>query len=181
MLFDSWYALLRILVVGTLSYIALIVILRVSGKRTLAKMNMFDFVITIALGSVFGSLLLSKNVALIDGVLAFILLATLQFIVARLSIRSQQFQELVQGSPVLLFYRGQYLQDAMRTERISKEEIRFAIRSNQVSDLNEVEAVIFETDGSFSVLSKGADERPSMGDEIRVPDQAERDPTPATA
>jgi len=180
MLFDSWYALLRIIVVGTLSYLALIVVLRVSGKRTLAKMNMFDFVITIALGSVFGSLLLSKNVALIDGVVAFVLLAALQFAVASLSIRSQQFEELVQGSPVLLFYRGQYLTDAMRAERVSKAEIRFAIRSNQVSDLNDVEAVIFETDGSFSVLSTGADERPAMGDEITIPDQNQPEPTPTT-
>ena len=47
MLFAGWESLLRTLVVGTLAYVALIAFLRVSGKRTLSKMNTFDFVVTV--------------------------------------------------------------------------------------------------------------------------------------
>ncbi len=64
MFFDSWAALGRIVVVGVLAYIGLVFLLRVSGKRTLSKMNAFDLVITIALGSTFATVLLSKSVAL---------------------------------------------------------------------------------------------------------------------
>lgn len=67
MLFQGWAGLLRTLAVGVLAYSALVVVLRVSGKRTLSKMNAFDFVVTVALGSTLASTLLSKGVALAEG------------------------------------------------------------------------------------------------------------------
>ncbi len=79
MLFDTWAGLGRILLVGPLAYGALMVLLRVSGKRTLTKLNAFDLVITVALGSTLATIVLSKDVALAEGVLALGLLAGLQF------------------------------------------------------------------------------------------------------
>jgi len=55
MFFDSWFGLLRVIVIGTLAYAALIALLRVSGKRSLSKMNAFDLVVTVALGSTFAA------------------------------------------------------------------------------------------------------------------------------
>ena len=75
-------------VVGTCSYLSLLVLLRVSGKRTLAKLNAFDFVVIVALGSTLSSVLLSSDVALAEGVTAMVLLVGLQFLVAWLSVRS---------------------------------------------------------------------------------------------
>ena len=95
MFFDSWFGLLRVLVVGTLAYLALVVLLRTFGKRTLAKLNAFDLVVTVALGSTLATVLLSKSVALMEGLLAFVLLAGLQYVVAWLSVRSQGFSDLV--------------------------------------------------------------------------------------
>ena len=69
MFFDSWAGLLRVLVVGTLAYAALVLLLRVTGKRTLSKMNAFDLIVTVALGSTLATVLLSKDVALAEGVL----------------------------------------------------------------------------------------------------------------
>lgn len=74
MFFDNWLGLVRILVVGTLAYLALVMLLRVPGKRTLSKMNAFDFVVTVALGSTLATVLLSETVALVEGVTAFMLL-----------------------------------------------------------------------------------------------------------
>lgn len=73
LLFGGWEPLLRIMIVGVLAYVALVVFLRVSGKRTLSKMNAFDFVVTVALGSTLATVLLSRNIALSDGALAFAL------------------------------------------------------------------------------------------------------------
>lgn len=67
MFFDGWTGLLRVLVVGTLAYAALVLLLRVSGKRTLSKMNAFDLVVTVALGSTLATVLLSRDVALAEG------------------------------------------------------------------------------------------------------------------
>jgi hypothetical protein len=88
MLFDSWAGLGRVLLVGTLAYAALVLLLRVSGKRTLTKLNAFDLVVTVALGSTLATVLLSKSVALAEGVLALALLIGLQYAIAWLSVRS---------------------------------------------------------------------------------------------
>ena len=85
MLFDSWAGLGRVLLVGTLAYVALVLLLRISGKRTLSKLNAFDLVVTVALGSTLATVLLSKSVALAEGVLALGLLILLQYVIAWLS------------------------------------------------------------------------------------------------
>ena len=71
MFFESWSALLRLAIVGVSAYVALVLLLRVFGKRTLAKLNAFDLVVTVALGSTLAAVLLNRSVALAEGVLAF--------------------------------------------------------------------------------------------------------------
>ena len=70
MLFESWAGLGRVLIVGTLAYAALVLLLRISGKRTLTKLNAFDLIVTVALGSTLATVLLSSSVALAEGVVA---------------------------------------------------------------------------------------------------------------
>jgi uncharacterized membrane protein YcaP (DUF421 family) len=156
MFFDGWQGIGRVFLVGALAYLALIVLLRVSGKRTLTKMNAFDLVVTVALGSLLATVALSKDVALAEGIAAFVLLIALQFAVTWLSVRSKQVRWLVKSEPTLLFYRGQMLPDALRSQRVTEEEVRAAIRGEGQGALAEVEAVILETDGSFSVLPRAA-------------------------
>ena len=109
MFFDDWGGLVRVAVVGVLAYAGLVLLLRVSGKRTLSKMNAFDLVVTVALGSTLATVLLSSSVALAEGLLAFALLIFLQFAVTWLSVRSSSFRRLVKNEPKLLFYDGGFL------------------------------------------------------------------------
>ncbi len=101
MFFDGWTGLVRVAVVGTCAYGALVVLLRISGKRTLAKLNAFDFVVTVALGSTLATVLLSSSVALAEGVLALALLVALQYAVAWASNRSTTVERLVKSEPDL--------------------------------------------------------------------------------
>ncbi|GGK31964.1 DUF421 domain-containing protein [Salinarimonas ramus] len=148
-----WSDIARILVVGALAYVGLVVFLRVTGKRTLTKLNAFDLVVTVALGSTLATILLSRDVALVEGLTAFALLILLQWVVTYASVRSQPFQTLVKATPTLLVHRGAILEDALRKERVSREEVLAVVRSSGATDLTDVGAVILETDGSFSVLS----------------------------
>ena len=75
---------------GTLAYTALVVLLRTTGKPPLSKMNAFDLIVTVAHGLTLATVLLSKDVALAEGVLAFALLVHLQFAITWLSIRSER-------------------------------------------------------------------------------------------
>lgn len=157
MFFDGWQGLIRVLVIGTAAYASLIFLLRISGKRTLSKMNAFDFVVTVALGSTLATVLLSKDVALAEGVLALGLLIFLQYIITWLTVRSDVVMSLVKAEPRLLFFKGEFLQKAMKDERINEEEILQAIRTQGASEVQTAEAVILETDGTLSVVTKAAD------------------------
>ena len=108
-LFNNWASLARIVIVGGLGYITLVLFLRISGKRTLSNFNMFDWVVTVALGSTLASLLLSKDVTLADGALAFALLIGLQFAVTWSSVRVGWLRRVVTGEPLMLVYRGEFL------------------------------------------------------------------------
>lgn len=158
MFFDSWFHLVRVLIVGTLAYAGLILMLRFTGKRTLSKMNAFDLVVTVALGSTLATVLLSKDVTLAEGLLALALLCLLQFAVAFASVHSPAFQKVVKAEPALLFHRGEFLRRAMRRERMTEEEILAAVRSSGIGRLADVGAVVLETDGSISVI--GAEPQP---------------------
>lgn len=152
MFFSGWESLLRTLVVGVLAYVSLIVFLRFSGKRTLSKMNAFDLVVTVALGSTLATVLLTKSVALADGLLAFALLIFLQFAVAWSSVRARWVRRLVTGEPLMLLYRGEVLPTALRQSRVTEDELRAAVRAQGLASLKEADAVVLETDGSFSVV-----------------------------
>lgn len=152
--FDSWPGLLRVLVVGTAAYGALIVMLRASGKRTLSKMNAFDLVVTVALGSTLATVLLNATVPLAEGVLALALLVYLQFAITWLSVRSPRFRNLIKGEPTLLVHDGQYLHSALVRQRVTQEEINAALRDSGKSDLAQVMSVVLETDGSMTVIPR---------------------------
>lgn len=161
--FDNWATLLRTLIIGLAAYVSLIVLLRVSGKRTLSKMNAFDFVITVALGSTLATVLLSKDVTLAQGVLGFALLIAMQFIVTWSSVRISWVRRVVTGEPALLLYHGEFLERALARERVTRDEVRAAVRASGKGALTRIKAVVLETDGSFSVVGDGeSGERASL-------------------
>jgi len=154
MFFDSWDGLARVLIVGTAAYVALIVLVRISGKRTLAKLNAFDLVVTVALGSTLSSILLSSSVALAEGLLGLALLIGLQAAVAWTSVRSQHIRRLVRSEPTLVVYRGELLPDALRRERVTDSDVRQALRQQGKTSVEQVGAMVLEPDGSLSVVSE---------------------------
>jgi uncharacterized membrane protein YcaP (DUF421 family) len=152
LLFDGWSGIARTLVIGTLAYVAMVFMLRVSGKRTLSKMNAFDFIVTVALGSALANVLLDEDVALAEGATAFALLIGLQYLVTWSSVRAPWVKRFVTGEPELVAYGGRLLHDALRRTRVTEDEVRAAVRSQGHGDLGDTAAVVLETDGAFSVV-----------------------------
>ena len=152
MLFNGWMALVRTLVIGVFAYSGLILLLRLFGKRTLSKLNSFELIVTVALGSTLASAMTSNNVALVQALLAFSVLILLQFIVAWLGVRSEKFHRFITAEPTLLVYHGQLLKQAMKSERLTETELREVLREHGIARLEDVEAVVLEVNGNFSVL-----------------------------
>ncbi|SFF86445.1 DUF421 domain-containing protein [Blastococcus tunisiensis] len=153
MWFDSWSDLGRVLVIGASAYVTVLLILRLSGKRTLAKLNAFDLVVTVALGSTLATILLSSDVSWTEGAVALAVLAGLQTAVALLTSRWPVARNWVTARPTLLLRNGEAIESALRDERVSMDEIRQAVRSNGSGDVSSVAAVVLESDGTMSIIS----------------------------
>lgn len=151
MFFQNWEGIVRTLIVGVMAYAALVLFLRVSGKRTLAKLNAFDFVVTIALGSTLSSILLQESISLAEGATALALLILLQYLVAFASVRSQRFARMMRSEPTLLARNGTFCNAAMKHQRVTEDEAMSAIRSAGGFDVDSVDYVILESDGTLSV------------------------------
>lgn len=155
--FSGWEPLARLLVVGTLTYVALVFVLRISGSRSLASMNAFDFIVTVAIGAVFGRALTATAVSLSEVTISLILLVVLQYVVATAQTRWSGLMGIVTTPPALLYYRGQYLHAAMRRERVTEAEMQAAVRKKELGSMTEVEAIVLESSGEFSVIESLGD------------------------
>lgn len=166
MWFDSWNDVLRIILVGIASYAALVVLLRVSGKRTLAKLNAFDFVVTIALGSTLATIFLNSKTSFVAGFTALFLLVLLQATVAAATARIPGLRAVVTAGPTILLRDGEPNIATMRRLRVNMTELHQAVRGTGSGDLSQVAAVVLETDGTMSVIS-----RSQLGNGSALPDQ----------
>ena len=154
MFFDSIQPVIRIVILGTLAYLTLVILLRTSGKRTLSKWNAFDLVVTVALGSTLATILLSKNVNYTEGFAALGLLILLQFVITSLAVRFRFVQRLVKAEPRFLYRDGCFIAVSLQHERVTEAEVRAAVRGAGFSAMEDVQAVVLETDGSVSVVGR---------------------------
>lgn len=149
--FESWYNVERSVTLSVVGFAALFIMLRVSGKRTLSKLNVFDFVFVVAVGSVFASMIISKDTTLIEGIAALATLIGIQMGLSHLAARYPRLERIINGEPTLVLSRGEFIPDAMRKERITEEEVRGAIRAEGVTRVEDVDAVTMENDGTLTV------------------------------
>jgi uncharacterized membrane protein YcaP (DUF421 family) len=148
---DIW----RAFFIGIIGYVTLVFLLRLSGKRTLSKMDPFDFVITTALGTTLAHSMIDKHIPLVTTISAFILLIGLQFVTSYLETHSKGLRSAVKGAPTLLYYEGQYLRHAMNSEHVPEMELLAAVREKGISDMKEVKAIVLESSSEFSVIKYG--------------------------
>lgn len=122
--------------------------MRISGKRTLGQLNAFDFIVTVAFGSTLATILLSSDVAFLEGLTALALLAALQFVVAWASAHVPGARAAVTAKPVALLVSGELQRAQLRRNRLSESEVLQAVRSTGSGDLSDVAAVVLEPTGA---------------------------------
>ncbi|GGD83809.1 DUF421 domain-containing protein [Croceicoccus mobilis] len=154
---ESWEPLIRIGITAPVLYLLIIVFIRISGKRSTSQMNNFDWIVTVALGSIAASTIILKDTTLVEGGFAIGLLLAMQYVLTSLVRRSDIVSSAVKATPTMLMDEGRFIDEAMRRERISRREVLAAVRKAGITDLDKVAWVTLENDASFSVISK--DER----------------------
>lgn len=143
----------RGLVLTAITMFWVVVLVRVNGLRSFSKMTNFDFVMTVAVGSLLAGASQSTSWASFAQTLtAIAALFIVQYVTARLRKVSDTFETLMQNKPVVLMRNGKILDEALTETRVSKSDLIAKCREANVLDLSEVRSVILETTGDISVL-----------------------------
>ncbi|MDA5133975.1 MULTISPECIES: DUF421 domain-containing protein [Psychrobacter] len=152
--FDNIDKLGRIVLTAVTVYVLIVIITKVSGKRSTSQLNNFDWIVTVMIGSLGASTILLKDIPLIEGISSILVLYVMQFLVTKYASISPQFSSFILSEPRIVFYQGQFLPDAMRAERLTRQELECAMRSEGVNSFDDVEAIVFESDAQLTIIPK---------------------------
>lgn len=138
-------------VTGICVYAAVIIATRLTGLRSFAKFSSFDFAMTIAVGSLISSALLTEDPPLVHAITGVITIFALQRVIAVLR-RHPPIARLVDNNPTVLMKNGEIVYENMRKTAVTEDDLRSILRQRNVSDVSTVHAVVLETTGDISVL-----------------------------
>ncbi len=144
-----------IMLAAALVYGAVVLFIRISGKRSTSQMNNFDWIVTVALGSLMATGILADSATFFEAIVAIASLLALQWIVTKSIYYSNRVTRIFKAEPTLLYAQGTYCAGAMRRERVTRAEIQAAIRENGFFTTADVRWVILETDATLSVIPAG--------------------------
>lgn len=144
--------LVRLLSSVVLSYLAVMIMLRLARTRVLSRMTAFDMIIPLTLGPILAATILTAGVSLIEGLTVFGFLILFHSFVSRVIYQFPWASRILEHEPTLLFYRGDYNNASLAKENITHDEVRQAARAHGLVDMGNVYAVILEPDGSINVL-----------------------------
>lgn len=171
--FDGSDGLLRTLVSAPIIYASIIAFVRLTGKRSTSQMNNFDWIVTVALGSISASGIILENVTILEALLAVGLLLGLQWLLTKALLYSTWLRYLVKAEPKLLVHSGEYLVGAMREERVTRDEILAAVRAHGLTTVDDAQWIILENDATFSVIAKDESSKstPLLRNVLNVPEK----------
>ncbi len=150
----STWGTIGFVALGTaLIYVSMVVGIRIAGRRTVSQMSAFDFVITVALGSLLATTAVSRDVSFLQGFTALVTLLVLQTLVAFMRQRFDWFRRLADFRPKLLRDGGPTrISRSPAGAQLTEEELRSKLRQKGIFDYGEPVIVILEADGSLSVI-----------------------------
>ena len=136
-------------------YLAILVGLRLAGKREIGQMTVFDLVVLLLIANAVQNAMVGPDTSLVGGILAAMVLLVVNAIVASLRLRWPRLRRWVEGTPTLLVLHGEVIPEHMRKEGIDEEALLTALREHGVAEISGVEMAVLEIDGSISVVPAG--------------------------
>ena len=148
----DWQQVLGIVLSAIGFYFCLILFTRIMGLRSFSKLSSYDFAMTIAVGSILASTVLSDTPALPQGLLAVIMLFLLQALVSMIRRQFKPVKALIDNQPIILMAYGEYFWDNLQEANLSTSDVQEVLRKNGIKSKSEVFAVIMETTADMSVI-----------------------------
>ena len=139
-------------------YAAVLVGMRLAGKRQVGQMTPFDLVLLLLIANAVQNAMTGPDTSLIGGLAAAATLLVLNTVISRLALRNRSIHSIVEGNPTLLVHSGKVIKSHLEREKIGEQELQQALREHGIASVEEVQGAVLEIDGSISVIKK--DEMP---------------------
>lgn len=149
---SGWSIVLRTVIV----YAAILLALRLAGKRELGQMTPFDLVVILLIANAVQNAMVGPDTSVTGGLIAASVLVALDLVIARARSRVPWLRRAVEGTPVLLIHDGRFVEQHLRREGVDENEVMMAIREHGVAGVKDVKMAVLETDGSISVVPQEA-------------------------
>ncbi|MFS0761869.1 DUF421 domain-containing protein [Peribacillus phoenicis] len=134
--------------------IVLFLITKVLGKKQLSQLSFFEYVTGITIGNVGAELATKVEGNIIHGVLSILVFAIAPFIAGLISLKSKTFRDLIEGKATVFIKDGKVMEDNLKKEKYTIDELLGLLRKKDVFDISEVEFALLEANGDFSVMLK---------------------------
>ena len=135
-------------------YAVVLLLVRITGKRTVGQFTPFDLILVVLLGESVGHSMVGEDASLIGGLILAATLLGLNWGVGFISARSRRFDEAIEGHPVLLARNGELFRDVLKQQSLSEREFERAMRDADCADLSQVELAMLETSGDITVIAR---------------------------
>lgn len=148
----NWQQAVGILLSAIGFYVGLMVFTRFMGLRSFSKLSSHDFAMTVGIGSILASTVLSDSPSLLQGLFAVGVLFLIQAVVSMVRRKAKPLKALVDNQPIILMAHGEYLLDNLKEANLSTSDVQQVLRKNGIKSKSEVFVVIMETTGDMSVI-----------------------------
>jgi uncharacterized membrane protein YcaP (DUF421 family) len=148
--FPLWQFVVRAIVV----YVAVVILLRLGGKREIGQMGAGEFVAILLISNAVQNSMNGGDNSITGGIVLAATIIILSVLLAYLTYKSKKIENLVQGTPTLLIHNGQILQHNCDKEFLSVRELKTILRRQGIHDIHEIHSAILESDGYISVTKK---------------------------
>ncbi len=149
---SGWSIVARMVIV----YGALLLGLRLAGKRQLGQMTPFDLVVILLLANAVQNAMVGTDTSVTGGLIAAGVLIALNYGVAWARERIPLLRRAVEGSPSVIVNDGQLVRAHLTREGLDEDDVLMAIREHGFDDISDVRMAVLETDGSISIVSREA-------------------------
>lgn len=143
-----WQFVLRAVAV----YVVLLLLIRLSGKRTMGQFTPFDMLLIVLLGNAVQNALLGTDTSLAGGLLLAVTLIALNWLLGFITARSRRAERVIEGEPVVLARDGKLFEHALKRELVSRADFDEALRQEGCAGISEVKLALLETNGQISVV-----------------------------
>lgn len=150
------------------SVLVLFVLARIMGKKQIAQLTYFDYVVGISIGSVAAALSVEKSITLAEGVSSMVIWAAFPLVFSLLAAKSIQGRKILDGTPTILIQNGKIIEKNLRKVKFTVNDLLEELRIKDIFYVEDVEFALLETSGKMSVLKK-AEKLPVTNSDLKLP------------